>query len=1157
MNPQAKVSHASLPLPPVLEGKLADFRRRVWLVKLLEGLLAAAFGLLLSYAVVFALDRVMETPGWLRGALLALGTLGLGLVLPLKWHRWVWKQRRLEDAARLLRRTFPRLGDQLLGIVELARAEDGAGRSERLVQAAMAQAAETVKDADFTEAVPEDHHRAWGWAAGSIAAVAVAAFFLVPGAAWNAMARWLMPWKEVERYTFAKVEQLPGKLVVPYAEPFDLKAQLKPDTEWSPESGRARIQGQPVVESPKSEQRYAFSLPPQKQEAEMKVSIGDVRKSIELVPTPRPEMKALEAELTLPAYLEYQHKPVIEARSGSVTLLDEAQASFRLTASRPLASATMNGEPQPVQADRIITKPLPVGASKDLEFVWKDVDGLTAKEPLKIRIQAVKDEAPNVIARHESQEQVFLDTEVISFDIDAGDDFGVKRVGIEWRPVDATHPAAKSGQGEKIASAGAPENRSLTARATFSAVKEGVTPQSIEIRAWAEDYKPGRERSKSPGFVIHLLSKDEHAIWMTEQFGKWLQASRETYEHEQRLHETNRELRELTENELDRPENRRRVAQQATAEENNRDRLDALNQVGRKLIEQAARNDSFDAARLETWATMLRQLKDIAGTRMPTVADLLKKSANAAAGQGSKAEQGKSGQMAQSNPGSGSQSSQQGKPSEQKPGSGSSSPSEQKPQMAQMPSGQQAKSEPEAPKVTQGDQNSGKPKPSSQDPNAKPKPKAPSIADNEKSHFKPDENPSEEKPGEPKKPSSGKLGLPNTTLGAAPSKPGDKPQEQPPGGDSPARQELDKALDAQKGLLEAFAKVSDQLRELLASLEASTFVKRLKGASKKQMAIAQSLNSSTLKAFGLDKASVEEPETKASNEVAGRQTEQSSVVRVIQSDLEAYFQRKQDMRFKNILDQMKKVEVVSALQRVADEAKQNWSGRSIAASEYWADTLDRWAEELVGASECSNCKGGDSESLPPEIVLKVMQILHDEMKLRDETREAEAAKPALEKKDYLKRGRGLALKQDELGRRTFEVAREIARLPNANAFGKEMQLLGAVTAVMKDAYETLDKPDTGAPAIAAETEAIELLLQTRRQGKGGGGGGSNPGGGSTAEGALTAALADIGPGADLEAQVTERQVGQSTGKAGKEAPEEFRSGLDAYFNALEKEGGGE
>src|SRR4051794_1082176 len=164
-------------LPLVLETKLADFRRRVWLVKLAEGLLAALFGIAISYLLVFALDRFFETPGWLRLTLLVAGAATLGLGLPLKWHRWVWRQRRLEDAARLLRNKFPRLGDQLLGIVELARMDHAvAGRSERLVEAAMAQAADAVKDKDFTHAVPAARHRHWGWAAAGAAAVIVLAF---------------------------------------------------------------------------------------------------------------------------------------------------------------------------------------------------------------------------------------------------------------------------------------------------------------------------------------------------------------------------------------------------------------------------------------------------------------------------------------------------------------------------------------------------------------------------------------------------------------------------------------------------------------------------------------------------------------------------------------------------------------------------------------------------------------------------------------------------------------------------------------------------------------------------------------------------------------------------------------------------------------------
>ena len=50
-----------------------------------------------------------------------------------------------------------------------------------------------------------------------------------------------------------------------------------------------------------------------------------------------------------------------------------------------------------------------------------------------------------------------------------------------------------------------------------------------------------------------------------------------------------------------------------------------------------------------------------------------------------------------------------------------------------------------------------------------------------------------------------------------------------------------------------------------------------------------------------------------------------------------------------------------------------------------------------------------------------------------------------------------------------------------------------------------------------------------------------------------AALNDLGPGGDATATLVNRQTGQATGKAGKEFPEEFKAGLDSYFNSLEKD----
>ena len=192
--------------------------------------------------------------------------------------------------------------------------------------------------------------------------------------------------------------------------------------------------------------------------------------------------------------------------------------------------------------------------------------------------------------------------------------------------------------------------------------------------------------------------------------------------------------------------------------------------------------------------------------------------------------------------------------------------------------------------------------------------------------------------------------------------------------------------------------------------------------------------------------------------------------------------------------------------------------------------------------------------MPPSLVLEVMKILEAEIDLREDTRAVEQARPALEVEKYTAQTRPLAETQESLGKRVADVVQKIGELPEGpGAFAREIGILSRVEQVMLEAHDLLATPDTGPPTIAAETEAIELLLQARRiNPSGGGGGGATPGGGGTGE-AEQAALALIGAGDEVQANVQARSVQQATGVAGGELPAEFRSGLDAFFGALENE----
>ena len=187
----------------------------------------------------------------------------------------------------------------------------------------------------------------------------------------------------------------------------------------------------------------------------------------------------------------------------------------------------------------------------------------------------------------------------------------------------------------------------------------------------------------------------------------------------------------------------------------------------------------------------------------------------------------------------------------------------------------------------------------------------------------------------------------------------------------------------------------------------------------------------------------------------------------------------------------------------------------------------------------------------------MLQILEAEVDLREETRVTEQARPALIKKKYRAAAEGLGKAQEKLEERVKKVSGRIRELPSGQEeFGKEILLLGQVAVVMGEATGILNRYVTGWTAIAAETEVIELLLQSRRiNPKGGGGGGSSPGGGG---GGTTqdAALALLGTGMNEKEMPVQRDVAQTVGSTESTYPEEFRAGLDEYFKRLETSGKG-
>ena len=390
----------------------------------------------------------------------------------------------------------------------------------------------------------------------------------------------------------------------------------------------------------------------------------------------------------------------------------------------------------------------------------------------------------------------------------------------------------------------------------------------------------------------------------------------------------------------------------------------------------------------------------------------------------------------------------------------------------------------------------------------------------------------------------GGLGIPTTTLRGSGRK-SDEAEEPP----APQTAELVlEAVTEQQELLDAFAKLAEDMNKLLTGFENSTFVKRLKAASRRQIDIAVDLNN--LDGFGQDVSDAVEDASDRERLAAKEITEAKAASTLLQ-DMVAYADRRPSAGFSRVLSEMQDAIVSDQLQNIAEAIlKDNFIGESTIEAEFWADTLDRWAEQLVDPLP----EGGppaemglvELPNLPPEIVVEVMRIINREIQLREETRELEQAKAAVSPNEYSERSLALYDTQITLTEDTREVEAQIRLLPNAQEGRIQGHLakVGRAAAVMEEVEDILAEPDTGPKAIAAITEVIEILLETGRI--------PNAPIITTAPPASASALSLLGVGDDSgKVSIGNRSPRQATGKTGRVLPEEFRQGLDAYFDALE------
>jgi len=627
-------------LPEELRAQFAEVERRLWRKETTVAVSGAAVALLLSYTLLFVSDRFWDTPVALRVAL-TVAAAGVLAGFGIRWLRlWVWRRRDLKAFARVVQKHHRRLGDRLLGIVELAReGASSANMSPALREAAIRQVAKEAAAMDFKAAVSLAQATRWLIVALALSCLVAAPFAIVPQAGWSAFKRWVAPVSGAERFTFVELGRLPGKMIVPHGEEFTASVSLNYRSFWRPASVSGVIGEQTPILAAVAEGEARFEVPGQAVDGTFEIRAGDAKGALRIVPTHRPLVKDVEARIEFPDYLKYP-RTTQTVQNASLAVLAGSRAVLSGAGNRELDSVVMtlaDGRGQALAATaegRFETGVLSLEEHAHLTFSIEDKLGLTNKAPYSLAIRQIQDFAPNVDLPELQSESAILESDIVDLTAVARDDYGVKDIGVEWELV------STPGETNRLVETGfhfdssLPDETELRESFLFSPSVAGAPPESVvELRAYSTDYYPGRAKSLSMVYRLHVIGLVEHAEWTKQTFEDLFARLEELARSEEEVAAGARDLKNLPQSDMESEETSDEIGERADEQGENNRELDLIVREGANALKEAMRNPTFDEKTLEQWAGTLSQMKELSENEMSAAKQSLQQAQQQSSGE--------------------------------------------------------------------------------------------------------------------------------------------------------------------------------------------------------------------------------------------------------------------------------------------------------------------------------------------------------------------------------------------------------------------------------------------------------------------------------------------------------------------------------------------
>ena len=399
-----------------------------------------------------------------------------------------------------------------------------------------------------------------------------------------------------------------------------LRLTLADDSEKKPDEIQLSGANALILKADRKDNLYKFLIPGQQKTRRLKLTAGDYRGEITLVPLARPSIVVSQATVSYPQYLALSDYRT-DAFTKLVSFPIGSDLIIKGQTDRELSNVTASSDTGPLDSekskDSFLIRLNDVEKDQSVEIGFIDQFGLKPKQNHFIDLLALPDAPPTVNISKLPPESSILLFETKTLEIMAKDDFGVAESRLKMKAIRGNDLLIESTlyvQTEK-------ESNLTVTNFDFPFDPRLFTLQDgdiAEFSAQVLDRMPGRELSSSRTVRFFVVGPEKHAQLIRENMEAIISRTSEIAREQESLLMETIEIEELVEDSkesLD-PKTEQKLSKLADMQRTNSRNLRNNAEEGMKVLEEAARNPVFDQEALEDFGETLEKMKGVASSKM-------------------------------------------------------------------------------------------------------------------------------------------------------------------------------------------------------------------------------------------------------------------------------------------------------------------------------------------------------------------------------------------------------------------------------------------------------------------------------------------------------------------------------------------------------------